>query len=102
MSNKIVESFFNELINIRDKHKLSSSIILNIIEKSVFDNETKSILKDRINSHKECEEEFINDELNEDKESPFVVANYGDINKSLECECCYSVIIDDEILEMMC
>lgn len=53
MSNKIVESFFNELINVRNNHRLSFSTILNIIEKSAFDEETKSILKDRINSNKE-------------------------------------------------
>ena len=101
MSTKIVESFFNELINMRDNHKLSVSIILDIIEKSTFSKETKDILKKRINSHKDCEIEFLEDEDNEEGNFPFVVANYGGVNKSLECECCYTVIIDDEILEMM-
>ena len=101
MSTKIVESFFKELINMRDNHKLSVSIILDIIEKSTFNEEIKDELKDRINSHKYCEREFLEDEYNEEGSSPFVVANYGGVNKSLECECCYSVIIDDETLEMM-
>lgn len=101
MSTKIVEGFFNELINIRDNHELSVSIILDIIEKSTFSKETKDELKKRINSHKHCEREFLEDEDNEEGSSPFVVVNYGGVNTALECECCYNVIIDDEILEMM-
>lgn len=101
MSTKIVESFFNELINVRDNHKLSVSIILDIIEKSTFSEEVKDELKERINSHRDCEREFLEDEDNEEGSSPFVVVNYGGVNKSLECECCYSVVIDDEVLEMM-
>lgn len=101
MNSKIVEGFFNELIKVRDNNKLSCLTILNIIEKSLFDEETKEILKERINSHNECEINFLNDEENEDNQTPFVVTNYGNVNTSLECECCYSVIIDDEVLEMM-
>lgn len=101
MSKKIIESFFNELINVRDNHKLSVTTIMEIIEKSTFSENVKKELKERINLHNHCEKEFLDGEDNENGETPFVVANYGEVNKSLECEGCYSVIIDDEVLDMI-
>lgn len=91
--NKEIMRFFERLSNEDDNYKLTTDRMLQIIKESDFNDEIKKELCSRIESHKHCE--FDDLEVN-----PFAVCNYGD-NISLECESCYTTIIDSNVLDEM-
>ena len=86
-----VENFFEKLIELKDNNNLTITTIKDVINKSDFSAEIQVDLIERANRHIDCNNE----------ENFLVVANYADANTALECENCYSVIIDSEIHEMM-
>ena len=97
MMNKIIDKFFYKLENEMKNQELSVSSITNVINETFKEEglvDIKEMLIKRIDEHKACEK----NSLEECEEPSFAVANYGGTNRSLECESCCTLIIDDEVL----
>ena len=87
-----INKFYKILLDLEKNDGLNIENIKTTIDLLAFDNSIKEDLIERLYTHKECNKD----------ENYLTVANYADgYNLSLECEGCYSVIIDSETLEMM-